>query len=187
MRGRLPTSADFGPGYRECALETDDMVLPHTAEYALRATIHLAQPPRHRPVRVGDLAEATGVPRNYLAKTLHQLVREGVLRSTRGPAGGFALAEPPERLTLARIIAPFAVGGRRCLLGRGECGTVERCAAHERWRPAAAAVEAFFGATTLADLVGNAERRDGAAIRGAGPPAAIPPTPTVRDDPARLP
>ena len=164
------------------------MVLPQTAEYALRATICLAQHFPTRPVRVGELAAATGVPRNYLAKTLHQLVRAGVLQSTRGPAGGFTLAHPPERLTLARIMAPFAAASeRRCLLGHGECGVDPRCAVHERWRPAAAAMTAFFGATTLGDLIAAPQRGDSARADASTPPSATPIPSTCGTPPARLP
>ncbi len=42
---------------------------------------------------------------------------------------------------------------RRCLLGRGRCGDTPGCTAHARWAPIATAVDAFFGKTTLADLL----------------------------------
>ena len=55
------------------------MLLSQTSEYALRAVLHIAA--RSRPVSVGEIAEAVGVPQNYLSKTLHQLARAGVLAS----------------------------------------------------------------------------------------------------------
>ncbi|MEK6688644.1 MAG: Rrf2 family transcriptional regulator, partial [Gemmatimonadota bacterium] len=57
--------------------------LPQTAEYALRAVLHIASKPDL--VRVATLAEELDIPRNYLSKTLHQLARAGILQSTRGP------------------------------------------------------------------------------------------------------
>lgn len=130
------------------------MLLSQTSEYALRAVLHIAA--QGRPMRVGDIADAVGVPRNYLSKTLHQLARAGVLASARGPTGGFRLAVAPGDLTLQIVIAPFAgQNGRRCLLGRGVCGEVPECAAHTRWAPVASTMRDFFTSTTVADLLAS--------------------------------
>ena len=128
------------------------MLLPQTAEYALRAVLHIAA--HDRPVRVAEIATSLDVPQNYLSKTLHQLARAGILASTRGPAGGFRLAVPPERLTLQRVVSKFATaGGRRCLLGHGLCGEIPSCTVHTRWAPVAAQMRDFYEATTVADLL----------------------------------
>jgi len=84
------------------------MWLNSTAQSALRAVLHIAEHAGRGAVRVDDIAASLHCPRNYLSKTLHALTRAGVLRSTRGPRGGFQLAEPPERLTLwcSRSIRP---------------------------------------------------------------------------------
>ena len=130
------------------------MWLSSTAQDAIRAVLHLAGNAEQRPVRVDEIAAALRCPRNYLSKTLHALTRAGVLRSMRGPTGGFQLAERPERLPLARVVAPFEpVSERRCLVGRPECGGAHPCAAHHRWAGVAAAVEDFFAQTTIADLL----------------------------------
>ena len=128
--------------------------LPQTAEYALRAVYHIADHQAEGPVRVTDIAEALGVPRNYLSKTLHQLARAGVLRSTRGPHGGFRLAAPAERVTLAEVVGPFLPAeGRACVLGRARCSDASPCAAHWRWKQVAERMRAFFGETAVGDLV----------------------------------
>jgi Rrf2 family protein len=126
--------------------------LPQTAEYALRAVFEIAR--RHpTSMRVAELAAAVGAPANYLAKTLGQLARAGILNSTRGPSGGFRLAAPAEELTLHRIVSVFQdEGPRRCLLGGGRCGAQPNCAVHSRWKPVAVEVDVFFRSTTVADL-----------------------------------
>nr|NIP61150.1 Rrf2 family transcriptional regulator [Gemmatimonadota bacterium]NIR77653.1 Rrf2 family transcriptional regulator [Gemmatimonadota bacterium]NIT86195.1 Rrf2 family transcriptional regulator [Gemmatimonadota bacterium]NIU30020.1 Rrf2 family transcriptional regulator [Gemmatimonadota bacterium]NIU34984.1 Rrf2 family transcriptional regulator [Gemmatimonadota bacterium] len=82
-------------------------MLSQTAEYALRAALHLARHHEDAPIRVDDVARSLNVPRNYLSKILHELGKEGVLESTRGPKGGFRLAEPPNEIFLARIVGRF--------------------------------------------------------------------------------
>ena len=81
------------------------MWLNSTAQNALQAVLHLAELGGSVPVRVGDIATALGVPRNYLSKTMHILAREGILVSTRGPRGGFALAGFPRPQTDSRARA----------------------------------------------------------------------------------
>lgn len=153
------------------------MWLSSTAQQAVRAVLHVAEHGAERPVRVDEIAAALGIPRNYLSKTLSGLTRAGVLRSERGPRGGFQLVDAPAQLSLARIVAPFEpVGERRCLLGRPECGGRHPCAAHDRWSDVAIGVESFFAGTTVADLLG--ERPSASAPqkrRAAQSPAARPP------------
>ena len=83
------------------------MWLSSTARQALHAVLCVAIFQDDGPVRVEEIAAATGNPRNYLSKILHALARAGILRSTRGPTGGFQLAEPPDEIALERVIAPF--------------------------------------------------------------------------------
>ena len=94
-----------------------------------------------------------------LAVTLATLLREieardGVLRSTRGPKGGFQLAAPAKEITLAQVIAPFeAAGRRRCLMGQPKCGDARPCAMHHRWNRVVSTVESFFTHATVASLL----------------------------------
>lgn len=128
------------------------MLLPQTAEYALRALLYIAS--HEGPVRVGQIATAIDVPHNYLSKTLNQLVRAGLLTSARGPTGGFQLAVAADALALERVVSAFAgTRPRRCLLGLGTCGEVPHCAAHVRWSPVGTQVREFFATTTVADLL----------------------------------
>lgn len=129
------------------------MILSQTAVYALRAMLHLAERPGGGPVRVDDVAAALDVPRNYLSKILHVLARRGLLDSARGPGGGFSLAAAPDGTTLMDVAALFDdLNEGRCLLGRPECRDDDPCPAHGQWKEVAAAVQAFFRDTTLADL-----------------------------------
>jgi Rrf2 family protein len=130
-------------------------LLSHTSEYALRATIYLAAREGEGPIKLEQIADELAVPRNYLSKTLHQLARVGVLRSDRGPTGGFRLARDPRSLTLIEIVAPFDPVrlARRCILGKGQCSDETPCAAHDRWKVVAEPMRAFFRGTTVADLI----------------------------------
>jgi Rrf2 family protein len=131
-------------------------MLNQTAEYALRAVIHLAERDAHEPVRVGDIAEALAVPQNYLSKVLHLLARDGLLTSMRGPAGGFALRRPAGQILLADVISPFDPIDDRCLLMRRKCSEIDPCTAHHEWKLVASQLRRFFRQTSVADLIRSA-------------------------------
>ena len=135
-------------------------MLSHTAEYALRAVLYLAERGHPGSIPVDEMADALGIPANYLSKTLQVLVRARVLSSLRGPHGGFQLAVAPEDLSLMRVVAPFdpVVERRRCLLGRPDCSDRNPCAAHDRWKATAEKVANFFRSTTVADVRGTPDQ-----------------------------
>jgi Rrf2 family protein len=135
--------------------------LPQTTEYALRAVLLIAE--RHPlPLRVPELAGLATAPENYLAKTLNQLTRAGILVSTRGRSGGFRLAMNPAELTLERVVEVFSQStGQRCLLGQGNCGENPGCSVHTRWKPVALELRGFFSRTTIADLIGVNDAGEG--------------------------
>jgi Rrf2 family transcriptional regulator, iron-sulfur cluster assembly transcription factor len=143
-------------------------VLSNTAQYALRAMIYLGGREGEGPIRVEDIAEQLDVPRNYLSKILHTLVKERVLRSLRGPHGGFALALPAADVSLFAVVSPFddIEARRTCLLGRRECSDVNPCAIHGHWKEVATQVADFFRETTLADVVEDGKRLDPVAPQG---------------------
>lgn len=131
------------------------MVISQTATYAIRAALCLAEVHGTGPMRVDDIADRLDVPRNYLSKILHVMARAQILKSTRGPGGGFRLAHEPEVLTLSQVIGQFddLPEDSGCLLGREKCSDAEPCAAHDQWKRVSIAVRDFFDDTTLTDLL----------------------------------
>lgn len=133
-------------------------MLSRTGEYALRAVLLLARRSADGPVKADVIATELGLPRNYLSKTLHRLVRRGVLESERGPRGGFRLARPASVLAVSEVVAEFEavrLSGRCVMWGRA-CESTEPCGAHERWRLWTGEWARLLGGTTVADLLGNA-------------------------------
>src|SRR5881398_1674979 len=75
------------------------------AEYACVAMLELAanyQEPQ--PVRIKAIADAQDIPQRFLVQILLQLKTAGLVASVRGASGGYQLARPPERISLAAII-----------------------------------------------------------------------------------
>lgn len=133
-------------------------MLSQTAEYALRAVLHLAARPSDEPVGAADVAAQLEIPERYLARVLKSLAEAGILTSTRGAHGGFTLARHPGEIRLGAVIAPFdAVGEKpQCLLRDQVCNAGRPCIAHHRWQGAARQIRDFFQETTVAELIAEA-------------------------------
>ena len=73
-------------------------------DYAVRAAVELAAASAEKPVKAETIANAQGIPLNFLENILGELRHAGIVRSHRGAEGGFRLAKPPEKVTVADIM-----------------------------------------------------------------------------------
>ncbi len=80
------------------------MKISRSTQYGLIALGYIAQHGKKGLVMSEAISKQYGIPLEYLLKILHQLVRGGVLRSKRGPRGGFSLAQRPEDINFLQII-----------------------------------------------------------------------------------
>jgi Rrf2 family protein len=80
------------------------MKISRSTQYGLIALGYIAQHGKKGLVMSEAISKQYHIPLEYLLKILHQLVRGGVLRSKRGPRGGFSLAQRPEDINFLQII-----------------------------------------------------------------------------------
>lgn len=106
-----------------------------SGQYALRAMIYLAQHAADCPIPGRVIAGHTDIPAKYLSKILGDLVRRGVLQSSRGKTGGFSLRLSSKRTRLYDVLAPFEqLEYRQCPFGNQRCSDTNPCLAHERFK-----------------------------------------------------
>ncbi len=74
------------------------------ADYAVRAVVELADSAQDSPRKVDEVAQAQKIPVSFLENILTQLRSSGIVRSQRGPEGGYWLAQPADEVNLAQII-----------------------------------------------------------------------------------
>lgn len=77
---------------------------------AIEAVVDIAHHGRSEPVSSRDFAERLGISRRHLEPVLQSLVRNGILKSVRGPRGGYVLARERRRITLADIVQAATSG-----------------------------------------------------------------------------
>jgi Rrf2 family protein len=80
------------------------MLYSRSAEYAIRALVHLACLPEGKFAMTRAIAEDENIPVHFLAKILQELTRKGILRSNKGPTGGFTLRVPPQQIHLLEVV-----------------------------------------------------------------------------------
>jgi Rrf2 family iron-sulfur cluster assembly transcriptional regulator len=137
------------------------MIYSRSAEYAIRAFVHLAQVPEGKYAMVKTIAAEEEIPTHFLAKILQQLARKGLLRSSKGPTGGFSLRVPPNEIRLLDIVD--ALDGladyEKCASGLAECSDEMPCALHDSWKALRSRIMDYLGRNTIADLAKSLEQK----------------------------
>ena len=123
-------------------------------DYGLRAMIYLASIPPAKVVPFREIARQMMVPEDFLAKILKTLVDEGLVKSTRGPHGGYTLAKPPAEISFLTIIeaveGPIAINV--CLDADDPCSKSEFCTMVDVWRRGQEKMLEVYRQTPLATL-----------------------------------
>jgi Rrf2 family cysteine metabolism transcriptional repressor len=135
------------------------MRLSKRGEYGLRALQDLAVHHGGDPVRSADLAGRNNIPRKFLEQIMLTLKHGRVVRSRKGPRGGYYLARPPEQISLAEVVrildGPLAP--IRCVseIAYEPCGCpdMEACGLRRVMKHVRDTVAEIMENTTLSDLV----------------------------------
>ncbi len=127
--------------------------LSEASSIAIHAMVLIARSKEH--INVNRIAELTGSSRNHLAKVMQRLVKEGFVRSTRGPAGGFVLNKNMDEISLLDIYecieGPIEVG--HCPLDRPVC-PFDKCLMGGIVHDTTKQIKDYFKKHTIKDLLG---------------------------------
>ncbi|HJZ59063.1 MAG TPA: Rrf2 family transcriptional regulator [Gemmataceae bacterium] len=129
------------------------MLFSAKAEYACVAMLELAA--RHsdpRPARLADIADKHGIPQRFLVQILLDLKRAGLVASTRGAAGGYALAKSPDDISLFDILTVIDPPEQPARQNDPLQPTVFVHNVRAVWDKVVEAQQAILKETTLADL-----------------------------------
>jgi len=127
--------------------------------YAARALAELAKVPPPGTARLQDLARSQDLSPKYLERIFNILRARGVLGAVRGLHGGYALARPPETITLREVceILDGPVAPVDCVDCPESCPRTDICPTRDTWVEITQAIVGVLQRTTLRDL---AERQN---------------------------
>ena len=134
------------------------MQITRGTDYAVRVMVHLAALPKGTRVPVTELARVGDAPASFVSKVLQQLVRAGMVASTRGMGGGFALAVHPAEVTLLDVVeaieGPLQIN--LCLPGEHTCDRKTWCSVHPVWVEAQVALKSVLSSASIERLARDA-------------------------------
>ncbi len=137
------------------------MWISRRTNYATRAVLALALA-NGGPLKLSELARRTAVPQSVLEQVMPTMRTAGIVRSERGPYGGYRLNRPAEEITLERVVrlfegqlAPISCATRK---NPEWCAMMIGCSLRETWEEVRDATIDILARTTFADL---AERASG--------------------------
>ncbi|MEW6359521.1 MAG: Rrf2 family transcriptional regulator [Planctomycetota bacterium] len=133
------------------------MRLSRRCRYGVRALIALAVEGEGAPVSIKIIAERERIPVPFLQQLFFRLKKAGMVKSVRGPGGGFTLARAPEKVPVLDILQALGEGVdvTECVAEDRKtvvCKLAKQCAPRALWQKLEEAVRGVLGGTTLADL-----------------------------------
>jgi Rrf2 family protein len=104
-----------------------------------------------------NLSEILQIPYKFLTKIMTDVVKSGLVTSSRGRDGGYAFAKEPSDIYVNEILELFedTIKDDQCVLGIGFCNKMCKCALHDQWMEPKILMQKMFGESTLQDIAGK--------------------------------
>jgi Rrf2 family transcriptional regulator, iron-sulfur cluster assembly transcription factor len=132
------------------------MRLSTKGRYAVMAMVDLAQHTSGNPVSLAEIAERQEISLSYLEQLFALLRKSGLVRSVRGPGGGYLLARDRSETRIADIILAVdePIRATRCTPGApiGCRGNRTRCSTHDLWEELGNQIHLFLSSVSLEDV-----------------------------------
>lgn len=123
--------------------------------YGVRAMFEIAKSYPSEPVTIKEISERQDISVAYLEQILNRLRKAGLIKSIKGPGGGYVLSRKPGNISIGEILREFEgpVAIASCLDPKKGCVRVDICVAYLLWRSLGERIEAFLNTFTLEDLL----------------------------------
>ncbi|CAA7622338.1 Rrf2 family transcriptional regulator [Magnetospirillum sp. SS-4] len=132
------------------------MKLSTKGRYAVMAMVDLASHSQGNPVALADIAERQEISLSYLEQLFGKLRKGGLVKSVRGPGGGYLLARAPQQTRISDIILAVdePIQTTRCTPGSpaGCHNNKGRCLTHDLWEELGNQIYLYLSSVSLADV-----------------------------------
>ncbi|MFV0276010.1 MAG: Fe-S cluster assembly transcriptional regulator IscR [Parahaliea sp.] len=136
------------------------MRLTTRGRYAVTSMLDLALHQGDGPIPLAGISERQDISLSYLEQLFSQLRRNGLVRSVRGPGGGYHLSKAAGDISVAEVIEAVneSTDATRCQ-GKGDCQKGVTCLTHHLWMSLSDRIHEFLRGISLRDLVENQDIR----------------------------
>jgi Rrf2 family protein len=138
-------------------------VLTSKGKYGIKAMVHLAMLEAGETAQIAEIAQRNNISKKFLDAILLDLRNAGMLRSKKGPGGGYALARPARTIEVGAVIralegpiAPIDCASQSAFKPCQDCSDIEACVVRSVMREVRDAMAAVVDTITIADLAGRA-------------------------------
>ena len=133
------------------------------AQYAVRALVSLNLTSTGKPVSIKDISARENISLNYLEQLFVKLRRGDIVRSVRGPGGGYILARSAADIRVDEIIDTVeeTLVPVSCMEADGSCKCTSECATQSVWQGLGNQIRSFLASKTLEDLTNEGRQRLG--------------------------
>ncbi|HDS84510.1 MAG TPA: Rrf2 family transcriptional regulator [Phycisphaerales bacterium] len=141
------------------------MKLSSRTRYGMRAVLELSMEYGKKPMQIKTIADREDISNKYLEQLIAMLKAAGLVRSIRGPRGGYVLARPPQEISLKDVFLTLEgpMVPADCLEHPEFCPRCTDCATREIWHELQDSITRVLESYTLADLVDRSVRSKKAA------------------------
>ncbi|HLD09003.1 MAG TPA: Fe-S cluster assembly transcriptional regulator IscR [Methylophilaceae bacterium] len=132
------------------------MRLTTKGRFAVTAMLDLAMHEIDKPVTLASISERQAISLSYLEQLFSRLRRNGLVKSVRGPGGGYRLAKKQTKISVSEIISAVdePIDATQCG-GRENCHSERRCMTHDLWSSLNDRILDYLSGVSLADLVAS--------------------------------
>lgn len=128
-------------------------------QYGVRAMFEIAEGYDRGPITIKEISERQAVSVSFLEQILNKLRKADIIKSVKGPGGGYILTKAPDKVSIGAILreleGPVAITS--CLDPEEGCIRVEGCVTHLLWKSLGEKIEAFLDNMTLEDLLDRSQ------------------------------
>ena len=131
------------------------MRLTTKGQYAVRAMVNLACHATDRPISLKDISADEGISLAYLEQLFVKLRKGNIVRSVRGPGGGYVLARDPVDINVAEVIIVVEepLNPVACLDEDSDCDRAETCITQRVWKGLGDRIKEFLSSVTIEELM----------------------------------
>lgn len=142
------------------------MRITTTSRYGVRAIFDVAYHGGGQPTQIKDISRRQKISQRYLEQIFNKLLKAGLLKSRRGPRGGYMLSRDPSEISVGDIInaaqgpiVPVKCLAQDCDSKKKSCDILETCITRHVWKETQTMLIDYYNSVSIADLCALARRQ----------------------------